>query len=441
MGQAMLETHTIGHPVGPAKYPPYGFFAASSDQPDSEWLPTPMDSMNTSHAIARLVENFGLQRGDHPGLSVVVPHPKDELSIEAITRAVVVQWFLPVLRGDLEVTVEAPNDRWVIDRNSITDVVERLDQDAQAGEQRRDDETKASLRGLLKLAGWALQREQSLEIPEVAPWGSSSDVITEEMRAAFDRGEQLAFRVPIRVRQQGQALRDAAQSIFRVFIERDEELKEGHDYFVRGHLRIPQMDHVKRFPVRALVIVEANTALAHLLRDAEGPAHTKWDPHADRLKQHWSGGYQRVQDVRHSALLLVQQLSKRPEGRQLDVLARFFPDTLPDTTKRSRATSTGGGDSPEEPAIPSLRRSPLEITQRPRGFVVRRHAEQRGIDSASLARSRWLIRFAYDVARRRAFNEFEKGRTDGAPDFDLNTDSTQYHHRARYLHYCWSQRA
>lgn len=425
MGQAMLQTHTIQAADGAAKYPPYGFFAAASTDPDNEWLPMPLTSVESPHAVDLLIRDFDLQRGDEPGLSVVVPHPKGELTAESITRAVVVQWFFPILRGDLEVIIDAPGKFRLIDRKTISSVVEQLQERGDDGEQRRDDETRASLSGLLELARWALKRIGAPDIPEIDPSLAADDLaggIDEELQARFDRGQPLAWRVPIRVREQGQSRRDASDSAFHVFLERDDRLSEGHDYFVRGNLRIPQMDHVRRFPVRALVIVEANTALAHLLRDAEGPAHAKWDPHAVRLKQHWSGGYQRVQDVRRAALLLVQQLTKRPEGRQMDVLADFFPDTLPgkqNGTGRNPPRGNGGSDKPKPPP---LQRSPLDISRRAKGFLLRPYPAKEEAGDGQAATRCWLVRFAYDVARRNAFSEFKKGLDDGAPDFDLNSD-------------------
>lgn len=421
MGQAMLQTHTIADADGSAKYPPYGFFAASSNHPDSEWLPMPVDSAEAAEIVERLISDFKLERNAGSGLSVVVPHPKDELTAESIARAVAVQWFLPILRGDLEVEIEAPDASYFITRETINSVVHGFHDEMEDSEQRRDDETRASLHGLLQLAAWALQHPRT-DIPEIdlsRNTSSVADVIDENMRAKFDRGDRLAFRVLVRVREQGQSLRSATVNAFHVFLERDDAISEGHDYFVRGHLRIPQMDHVRRYPVRALVLVEANTALAHLLRDAEGPAHTKWDPHADRLKQHWSGGYQRVQDVRRAALLLVQQLTKRPEGRQLDVLARFFPDTLPDETRRSRSKKTEQGDDSDKPVIPELPRSPLQVSRLSDGFVLRHHPSDRTNAPNTDQKSGWRVRFAYDVARRNALSEFDKGHRDGAPDFDL----------------------
>ena len=424
MGQAMLKTHTIDASGESAKYPPYGYFAAPSDLSDDKWLPLPVDEREAGAAIARVAADFKLQRGSEPGLSVIVPYPKEELSPESIARAVVVQWFLPILRGDLEVTIEPPNpsQRLVISDKTIDDIIGALPDSGGEEPRTRGDETQESLRGLLQLARWARRVDSAEYITGVEPWSRQAKdaaPISDAVRARFEREGRLAFELSRRVRKQGQALRDATLSHFRLYLERDDNLSEGHDYFVRGHLRIPQMDHIKRHRVRALVVVDSHTPLAHLLRDSEGPAHARWNPRADRLKRRWSGGSQCVLDVRRAAALLIQQLTKRPEGRQLDVLARFFPDTVPDETRRSgTGRKTRPGSKPPKPEPPPLMRLPLDITKRSDGFTLRR-VEAPPADARGKAAAVWDVRFAYDVASKNAFNEFAKGVKDNVPDFSL----------------------
>ena len=65
------------------------------------------------------------------------------------------------------------------------------------------------------------------------------------------------------------------------------------------------MDHIGNHAARALVLVDGESELGHLLRDAEGPAHATWDPQAQRLKDRWIGGYDRVRRVRRAALLIL----------------------------------------------------------------------------------------------------------------------------------------
>ena len=100
MGMAMLRTHTVNG----EKFPPYGFFAAHSDKNDDEWLPMPISSLEQDNAfIGTAQTDFRLQRNNHAGLSVVIPHPREDLNPRNLGRAVITQYFLPIIRGDLDI--------------------------------------------------------------------------------------------------------------------------------------------------------------------------------------------------------------------------------------------------------------------------------------------------------------------------------------------------
>ena len=190
---------------------------------------------------------------------------------------------------------------------------------------------------------------------------------------------------------------------------------------MRGYLRIPQMDHIKNFPARALVLVEGESELGHLLRDAEGPAHISWDPRAQRLRDQWSGGPYRVQEVRRAASLLLQTLVEVPRERLKDLLAEAsFPCRL----LQRRPWSVGRSTVPPRRAryrLPTpIKRSPLAIAKLASGFSV--HSVTSHPGAATLPGSSWTLSFAYDVARggqRAAFTSFKQGVRQGAPDFSL----------------------
>ena len=113
---------------------------------------------------------------------------------------------------------------------------------------------------------------------------------------------------------------------FNVFLEGDDNLIGGHDYFVRGHLHIPSMDYLSKHRARALVVVDNKSDLGHLLRDAEGPAHEKWRADAPRLKENeWPNAAERVREVQHAAARILDALAERPKDMQRDVLSDLFP--------------------------------------------------------------------------------------------------------------------
>ena len=423
MGMAMLKTH---HLSDGNKYPPYGYFAAASDSEDDEWLPLPVESSGggADGLVAQAIRDFSLDRRlEGAGLSVVVPYPRESaedddeaaLTPATIARAVVIQYFIPIVRGHLEVEIAKPGERQR-EINAATIEIEL----GHIAPPRRDDNSLQALRDAVRLARWAtgLAEDAHLELP--VPTGKDSDlkgVDLAAIREDYDRGQPLAFRLNLNARRRDP---DRTTKVnFRLYLERDDALPRGHDYFVRGHLRIPEMDFIRNHKARALLLVEGESELGHMLRDAEGPAHATWDPHAQRLKDRWIGGYARVQRVRRAALLILQRLVERPEERQFDALADLFPSDLDGARGHSRRKRPGT-ENPDPPnPDPIVRRvlSPVRLSDIEGGFRFR------ASPGTAPAGSTWDLRFAYDVVRggkSRAFRQFEQGANRGAPDFSLH---------------------
>ena len=404
MGTTLLKTHHLGR--NGEKYRYYGFFTPHDEDPDEKWFPLPVISDDgPDDFILTALQNFRLERINAPGLSVIVPYPKPELTPAAIARVVLTQYFLPVVRGELVVEIAHPEEgERTIDATSIDDEVGRI------AKSERDDESPKSLLGALELARWAINREQRMHIE--LPARNLADKLAKRddlnsIRERYERGERLAFRLTMEVRSR----RDGRYFLtsFHLYLERADGLDNGHDYFMRGPLRIPHMDHIHHLKARALVLVGDDSQLGHMLRDAEGPAHESWDPNAQRLKDNWIGGYQRVRDVRRAAVYLLQTLIERPRERQLDALADLFPGDPSSVRRRQDGRR-------EPPRLPSQRPSPLQVDSPAGAFVVK---PSTGGEETKLAGRAWHVRFAYDTVRGNPFTVFESGLRQGSPDFTL----------------------
>ena len=411
MGMALLKSHHLGEGEARTQYRYYGSFAAHSDKSDAEWFPLPVDSDDDpDDFILTALADFGLARMENPGLSVIVPYPKNKLTPRAIARAVLTQYFLPVVRGDLVVEIVHPDEETrTIDAASIEEEVGGI----ALG---RDDESPESLRGAIDLARWAIAREErehtALPARNLAGALAGRDDL-DAIRAHYERGERLAFRLTTNARARSDAR--LTETSFHLYLERDDRLGRGHDYFMRGPLRIPNMDEIERHKARALVLVEGDSPLGHLLRDAEGPAHAWWNPREQRLKDNWIGGPQRVQDVCHAADRLLQRLVERPRERQMDALADLFPGDPSRIGKGQSGTrGNGRGGGGEGPAHPR----PLQVDSPAGAFVVRKPTGS----EKPLAGTVWSVCFAYDTVRGKPIRVFEAGHAAGSPDFSLEAD-------------------
>lgn len=416
MGMTILKTHQDDVDDAGDKYPPYGQYAVCSSALDAEWLPLPVDSGDDSGGVVNTaIEDFGLQRHQDAGLSIVIPYPNEDLKPDEVERAVVTQYFLPIVYGDLEVEIVANGDVRRIDGTHIDEAARHIAK----SDRDDDDESAESLVKVIELARWARDTgdESLLDLQATTSSGVLAGQDLETLRRQFDNGERLGFRLSTNVTERKTGTK--TQNAFRVYLEQDNDLPQGHEYFVRGHLRISQMRHIKSFHARALVLVDQDSKLGDLLRDAEGPAHVVWNPHADRLKKRWVNGYERVQEVRRAAPLLLRQLAEVPGEHLKHLLADLFPAPSGDE----------GDDGPNTPPLPPLPprfSSAISIRDLKDGFAIRsdpKHQKAKGLPGTM-----WLLSFAYDVARggqRAAFNNFREGVKRESPDFDLFDGSLQ----------------
>jgi hypothetical protein len=249
----VLKTHVLDG----RRYAPYGFF------------PHLMQAIEDDATIDRFAADFGIHR-DEPGLSIVVPfHRQEDLPFDGLIASVVHQYFYPITRGDLVVTVEDDGRAETINQRTI---------DAHTA--------NGALARLCDLARWAASVAYEEWITIVEPEGNGSfkwsetalpEPLLESLRRRFDQGERLAFRIRVPVRRK----RRAAVSHFDVVLEKDETLRRGEHHFIRRGITIPDVRTARDKPVRALLIAD-DDPISTFLGDAENPAHSDWserNPH------------------------------------------------------------------------------------------------------------------------------------------------------------------
>lgn len=424
MGMSIVKTHQA--PSG-VRYPYYGHFVADRDAV----IQTPLDSNDDPNGfIDAFRQDFLLARERQSGLSVVILHPNPVLTPASIARAVITQYFYPVVRGRLEVEIVTPDSETrVITADTIEEELTRIARSDDVDSIDRAEESPESLSGLVGLAKWGESLDIDRHYIDVnLPTTRNSDTFLADhelpdLRKRFMGYERLAFFLRLNVRRRGG---QPVPTYCRVFIERDDSLIDGHDYFVRGDLHVPYMDHLTRAPVkaRALMLVPQNNELGHMLRDAEGPAHTSWEKHESRLKASWVNGGARVSEVRQAPLRLIQALGVSKPQRERALLADLFPASeperrAPEPARRPRQQVT---DPPVKisrpPVIRELPDSPFEISSRKGDFRVGR---ARGTSATPIG-SEWIVQFAYDIARwgpGKAFSYFDQCVKEGYWDFSV----------------------
>lgn len=403
MGRTVLQSHSIGG----KKFGQYGWFAKPEHDEDS--LRLPIDSLtDPTQIIESAIKDFQLQRGQ-PGMSIIIPEPSDLLSSNKAIQAVIDQYMLPLIRGDLTVDIVRE------DGNSIT----------------INDETIGNStpniqidKAMVELAEWAANPEQhdffEIDMPNDNDPISFDPLELDKLRTRYQQGERIAFKVRIMITDKKGA---QGESYCKVYLQHAPEAPEGMIYFVRGDLRIPHPYHrkTKGYKARVLVVIDKKEKLASLLRDAEGPAHENWK-HTKRLRENWKGGPRAYQNIQFIASRLLSQLTQHPIISRLEILSSIFPSFSPNR----HSIEPKIPNSPDPVMNPDNHE--VDVPNHP--FIkVERTATKFNIykapDSASLIGVALSITIAYDVDQGNPLSIFERGLKLDIPDFSLEDNSLQ----------------
>ena len=379
--------------------------------------------------VRSFAEDFGvserrLDRGQYSqaGLSVVVPYADDELTFEGILHSVVTQYFYPVLRNRLKVTVRdltdpsAPREH-VLNEESVWTALDDLTEDE-----------AAELRPLMELARWSrsLDDDDRLMISEPKPgsWQWQADLVSEDtllaIRTKLDAGERAAVRFPVTVRAKvkGGAIEDRP-TFFDVFLEAAPSRRgRVHPTYLRGDLLITDVRGGTTPGYRAIVFAE-NEPISGFLGTAENPTHTRWEHrrHKDRFAP---GANNCLKYVQRSVANLLSTLSQADREADVTIFAELFPRPAEeDDARRTAARRSKKRKAKNEPAEPEPR--PDGIEHAPRRYQV--YEIKGGFKITALPGSvppdRITLKAAYHVRRGSPFSAYEKARKNGYADFDF----------------------
>jgi hypothetical protein len=362
----------------------------------------------TSGALVnRLVRDFSLARPIEgtrvePGLSVVIPYVDGEISAEAISEIVIREYFYPILAGRLRVRI----------CGMIRGRQETVDLDAGRLEDEAEQLTRPEIRQVIKLAKWSLDdgpgQAYVLNEPpdgEAPTW--TDDLVRPDDPAfgglceRYERGEEVAIRVPLRVQPSG---RRGERTSFVVYLKKDLEGAGYRPVFVRGSIVVPNARQraVRNHSLFSLVCID-ESPLAVMLRAAEPPAHTHWSHETANFRDRYEYGRQTIDFVVRAPSHLAEVLSEARTERDYDVWADMFPSPVPQGDRDAgghRRRGTRRSPGPIEP--PKPRPKPFRIDQIAGGFTVARDNADRTPRPGELE-----VLVAYDTSRGNPIRRYD----------------------------------
>jgi hypothetical protein len=355
MGSAVVRSHSVAG----KDFQPDGWFGCRANESE-QVLP-----VTESDFIQQFEQTLGLKRQDKPGLSVVVPCVDDRLSMEDLRRAVVRNFFWPVLLGELVVELEEPGHSHRIDAESIA-VHRSVLQPSEAA--------------VVEFAAWAAYAKPaeivklSEEVAKQPDWRKSgelllSDAKLSEIRARMETSQKVGVRIPVRVRPKDG--RPEAMSHFTVFIAPCRDA--GHrPLFLRDGILIKDVRAPQLQGCRSLVEV-ADPPLAGLLGDAEGVNHTQWQKDSPKFHNRYFHGPDTIKFVTRSVFEIMQALHARDtKGEPTLLLDLFYLPTDDGPVEPSKKPKPGEDAKQSEPpggVLPKPKR--FELRQVEGGFLLK----------------------------------------------------------------------
>ena len=381
MGQTVLNLRKVDG----KEYPPHGFFADIEGEDLYSEIPVPIKD---NDLVERFVSQFSLQRKAANGLSVVIPFPNPNFSIEAMIGVAIENYFYPIITRQLILQfngIEITNDnirelahKYAAD--SISDIDEVFDFIEEAYS--IDEENLLILKS--SWADDAMLNEDDFEPEDL-----------EIIREKFTTGQLVGLRLPVTVKRKDGTQQD---TFFSVFIKRPDELNKGSDLYVRGGLTLPGEAKFRERKALGAMVAE-DEVICSFLGDAENAAHTLWIASAEKLKKNYQSPEKTVKVIKHSVVQLYDMLAEVVDEVDEEALRSFFWMNEPEGTqakKKQKKTPVVIPDPPKPRPID------FHISETADGFTI---ASANDADPERFPQT-IKVEVAYDVATGNPFKKY-----------------------------------
>jgi hypothetical protein len=333
---------------------------------DPQLLATPLVE---HELIDRVKTELNLARENRPGTTFIVPMP-DGITLSAIRKAVIDEFFFPIRRGRLRVILG--NEQ--LDQSTVAEAAKSLGENTRFTPAYRlfledaIDSHIAVPATASAISGWAA----TTKLTE-ACFGAAE---LSDIRKKFEESKSISVDFPVKVKRKN-AISVAGK--FRVILQQELNAEQSQELFVRQDLGIDgerRLRGSRRIqPVLALTFID-DLELSAFLTAAEEPTHRTWNASRPKVKLEYDGTVPLLNAVRNAALRLVDLLTP-PGRRDNTALALYFAD--PSTAQPTARRGPDGKDNLLPPAapgaptieIPPAKPKPIQFLSREDGFCIK----------------------------------------------------------------------
>lgn len=337
-GRSVMKSHSIGD----VTYAP-DFWFGIEGAPSSAKRYMTKQPITDDKTIDEFSIRFHLTRKPNElGTSIVIPYlnvenenGNGEFSLDNLVRAVIKNFLLAIIRGELEVTVETGTEGKIV----------KIAADTIATEKKYLPDVPDTSFGFVTrlhydLAAKALSPDfdqaRTFSLKHVTPNGKP--VWTDDMFEGLDlknikkvmsEGKQVLFKVPMTVQEKvggGKSTKNHAD-IFSVAIRHVDEAESFRTAFYRVGLLIDSASS-RSFAGYASVVSVDNGELAKLLVASEPPSHNEWEPDSERVKKSYFNAGWHIGYVVNAVREIVNRIEAADQDPDMNVL--IGPFGIPD---------------------------------------------------------------------------------------------------------------
>lgn len=379
IGQSILKFHKIGNKT----FMPDGWFARDNEH--GPYLP-----YKSQEAIT-LAEGWNVTRTTETGLSVVIPYISDNVQIEAIRDAIMREYFIPIIKGDLVCKLRGFDGSEIrLDQMGLLEYSRGITLTKNVANDRTAEEISSAIE--LVAASENLEvTEFNIELPDSLSTMANLDLEESQVtsiREAFEAGEKVKIRLKVSV-PTGKTTGSQLDTYEVLFMK--SEISKSSTFYAREGILVPGRPNPIASTI-SLALVDSGP-LADLLGAAEGPAHESWSAGTDKFKATYGSSQKAsklIAMVRATADKIIQLISSQSGSFDLHILDEFFK--LPEKDKPKI-------DPPITPPPPPKNALPVTVTPISGGFKISGPAK----DSR---RGKLLVAVAYEVSRGNAFRKY-----------------------------------
>ena len=370
VGQTILKSHRVKGNV----FTPDGWFGwtkeVSLDGDGTDYLHMPIDEDHNQLIMDTFRKTFNIQRQKEPGLSIVVPFVDDDVKCDSLVKAVLNDYFWPILTGDLYVFVECNDSVYEIESGSLSEMCHKF-----------EDEQAIEMRTQIELAKWATKLNEDeffiINAPKATSWPKWNEELIDtevqvQLRKKLEAEDKIAIRVPITIREKSED-GNGSETYFNVFFQRNPDAKSGAPVFIREGIIIPQIRCRKTPRIGSLVVAD-DPVIADFLGNAENPAHTDWHHNSENFKDKYYYGDSALRFVKNAVSHLIRIIDESSKQEDKTLLLDFFsipaPSDGPKRQSKKQKDKDQGDTSEVPPEIPQEKPKRYKVSKVQGGFTI-----------------------------------------------------------------------